>query len=224
MREPDDHFWGWPDRRTWGTFAWVAPVGAVWFALMYGGADFVTGLRSWRVAVDFDVEKKIPFVAAAVWVYMSIYPLFLMAPFVLRSSRRIIALGAALAVVALVAAMAFLVCPADLAYAPIGSLDPGPTARLYAFADSLNLRYNLLPSLHVALSVTCIAAYSPRAERAGKVLLWSWAGAVAASTILTHFHHVLDALTGFLLGLVAARAVYDRIALKSKEMAASRSL
>jgi membrane-associated phospholipid phosphatase len=209
----DGRFWGWPDRRTLRTFVWVGLAGACWFVLIFGGADFVTSHRTLRVPIHFEAERQIPFVPGAVWVYMTLYALFLMAPFVLRSPRSLMALGATHAAIVLVAGIGFLLIPAGLAYPPtFGSTDPGVTATLYRFADWLNLDYNLLPSLHVALSVSCVAVYAPRANRTGRLVMWSWAVAVALSTIFTHFHHVLDAVSGFVLGLAGARVVYGRIA------------
>jgi membrane-associated phospholipid phosphatase len=213
-----ERFWEWPDVRTWRTYVWVALAGAAWFVLLYGGADYFTSRRSLRVPVHFEAELRIPFIASAVWIYMSIYALFLMCPFVLRSSRRIIALGATLAAVTSAATIGFLLIPAELAFpSPAHANEAGATALLYTFADWLNLRHNLLPSLHVALSVTCIAAYAPRARRAGRFWLWSWALAVAVSTVLTHFHHILDAVSGFVLGLTAVRAVYHPLARASND-------
>jgi membrane-associated phospholipid phosphatase len=212
----DHRFWGWPDLPTLRTFVWAGLGGACWFALIFGGSDFVTSHRTLRVAIHFETERRIPFVPAAVWVYMTIYALVLMAPFVLRSPQRLIALAATHATVVLVAGIGFLLFPADLAYqSTIAPAEGGATAGLYRFADWLNLDYNLLPSLHVALSVTCVAAYAPHARRFGRVILWSWAIAVALSTIFTHFHHVLDALSGFMLGLAGARVVYGRLAGRS---------
>jgi membrane-associated phospholipid phosphatase len=34
-------------------------------------------------------------------------------------------------------------------------------------------------------------------------LLWLWAAAIAASTVLTHQHHIIDAVTGWALGVIA---------------------
>lgn len=208
-----DRFWGWPDRRTLRTFVWVGLAGACWFVVIFGGAEFVTSRRTLRIPIHFEAEPHIPFVPAAVWVYMSMYALFLMAPFVLRSPRTLVALGATHAAIVLVAGVGFLLVPAELAYpSTTGLPDRGATAALYRFADWLNLDYNLLPSLHVGLSVSCVAVYAPRANRAGRLVLWSWALAVALSTIVTHFHHVVDAVGGFVLGFAGARVVYGRIA------------
>ena len=99
---------------------------------------------------------------------------------------------------------------ADLAFAPPREEDLGIWAALFHFADKLNLTYNLLPSLHVAFAVICVAIFSARAPLAGKVLLWFWAAMVAASTVLLHQHHLLDVATGWLLALVCVRLIFDR--------------
>ncbi len=77
---------------------------------------------------------------------------------------------------------------------------------LLALAALMNLEYNLIPSLHVALTVTCIGAYLPHATGWTRHLLPLWAFLVAVSTVLTHQHHVLDVVTGLLLGLAGAAA------------------
>ena len=54
------------------------------------------------------------------------------------------------------------------------------------------------------------AVYAPRAGVGGGVIVWGWAGVVAASTLLTHQHHVADVLAGWLLGVAGKRLIYDR--------------
>ena len=202
-------FWHRPGRTSLAAFVLAGTASSVWFGLVYGASDLMTAHRSLRVPVHLAWETVIPFVPEAVWIYMSIYALFLMAPFVLRSPQELIALGVTHASVVAAAAIGFLALPSALAY-PVVDLaaSNGITAALYRVADGWNLDYNLLPSLHVALSVACVALYVPRARRFGQVLLWLWAVAISASTILTHFHHLLDAITGFGLGLAGARVVY----------------
>jgi membrane-associated phospholipid phosphatase len=55
-----------------------------------------------------------------------------------------------------------------------------------------------------------VTVYARRAGLPGKMLLWLWAGVIAASTLLLHQHYLLDVLTGAALGWAGARAVYDR--------------
>lgn len=185
---------------------------AVWFALVYGGADALTARRAFRVPVHFPAELRIPLVPAMTVFYMSLYLLFLLGPFILRTRREFRAVVCTLAFVTLCGGVAFLLFPAELAFAPAREGELGIWAGLYHLADDLNLTYNLLPSLHVAFAVVCVASFSPRAPRPVKAALWSWALLVAASTVLTHQHHVLDAVTGWLLALACVRTVGSVIA------------
>lgn len=210
---PPRPFWGWPGWHLLGWYLLLALAQTLWFALVYGGADWLTGRRSLRVPVHLPFELGLPFVPWAAWAYMSIYGLFLIAPFVLRSRREIGALAAALAAVTGVAGLGFLLLPSELAWpepyrGAAGA--SGASAAVFRAADAINLRYNLLPSLHVALSVACAGAMAPRARGAGRALLWAWAAAIALSTLLTHQHHLLDVVTGWLLGWAGARLVHHR--------------
>ena len=183
----------------------------LWFVLVYGGMDALTARRSFRVPVHYPAELAIPFVPAMTLFYMSIYLLFWMAPFVLRTRREFRALVITMAIAIFCGGIGFLLFPADLAFAQPREEDLGIWSALFHFADKLNLTYNLLPSLHVAFAVICVAIFSARAPRVGKVLLWSWAGMVAASTILIHQHHLLDVATGWLLALVCVNSIFHRL-------------
>ena len=196
---------GWPFLR----FAWLlSAANAVWFALVYGGGDWITAHRTLRVPIHLPVELAIPFVPSAFVFYMSIYLLFFAGPFIVRERREFTALIRALALATLIGGIGFLLVPAQPAFPPPG--DPGIWAGLSHFADWLNLDYNMAPSLHVALSVCCVATFSRHAGRSGRVLLWLWAFAIALSTVLTHQHHVVDAITGWALGIAANRLVAAR--------------
>ena len=117
MSEPR-RFWQRPSRRHLAHFARLATVVGAWFGLVYGGADWLTGQHAYRLRVHFDAELDIPFVPAAVLGYMSLYPLFAAAPFILRSGQELHALASVLAAVILVAGVCFLLLPAEAAYPP----------------------------------------------------------------------------------------------------------
>jgi membrane-associated phospholipid phosphatase len=195
----------WPGWRHLGEAYGLGVLFAIWLEVIYGGADYITGLRSVRVPVHFDWERNIPFVPAMTAIYLSIFPLFWIAPFVLRTRREVLALIVSMALVTLCAGVVFLLLPAELAYD--SPQVPAAWSWLYDVADVLNLRYNLVPSLHVALSLLCIDVYSRRASVAGRWLLWAWGLAIALATLLTHQHHVLDVVTGFLLARIVSRRV-----------------
>jgi len=206
MSDPSAPFLVWPGGRHLRLAALVSLVGGLWFVLVYSGCDAITAHRDARVRIHFDWETKIPFVPDAVLVYMSIYPLFFAAPFVLRQRQEFLALAVTLNTVILAGGLGFLLLPAQLAFPPSDELGLFP--HLFRFADRLNLTYNLVPSLHVALSVACIGAFVSKTGQAGRILLWSWSAAIAASTLLTHQHHLVDVVSGGGLGWAMSRFVF----------------
>src|SRR5438477_7080546 len=109
-----DAFWGWPGWRLLGQSVLLGGCQVLWFFLIYGGANYLTKLHSHRVRLHFDWELHVPFVPAMVLGYMSVYPLFVMAPFILRSLRKVVSLVLTLASITLVAGVFFLILPADL--------------------------------------------------------------------------------------------------------------
>lgn len=92
-------------------------VNAIWFVVVYGGMDFLTARRSFRVPVHFPAELAIPFVPTMTLFYMSIYALFWMTPFVLRTRREFRALVVTLAFAIFCGGIGFLLFPAELAFA-----------------------------------------------------------------------------------------------------------
>jgi len=206
--ERAEPFLAWPGRAHLRYAVLLSFVNTLWFVLVYGGMDSLTARRNFRVPVHFPAELAIPFVPAMTLLYMSIYVLFWMAPFVLRTRREFRTLVLTLALAIFFGGIGFLLFPADLAFAPPREEDLGIWAGLFHFADTLNLTHNLLPSLHVAFAVICVAMFSPRAPIVGKVLLWTWAAMVAASTVLIHQHHLLDVATGWLVALICGKAMF----------------
>ncbi len=179
----------------------------LWFGAIYGLCDYLTGLRGDRMLINFPWERQIPFVPQMLVAYMSIYPLFWLGPFVLRTAVQIQAIIVTLAWLILLAGIGFLLLPAELAFARPEV--PPAWLGLYNIADRLNLDYNLAPSLHVALSLCCADVYAAQTSRLRfKLALGSWAAAIAASTVLIHEHHVLDVLLGAALGVAGSRLLY----------------
>jgi hypothetical protein len=180
---------------------------SAWFGFVFVGADWLTAHRMARVRVHLDVELKIPLIPSFTLIYMSLYALFIAAPFVLRTRLEISALAVAQALTIFVAGICFLFIPARLAFPTPSDSELGIWRALFRYADRLNLDYNLVPSLHVALSFVCIELFAPRAAPGGRFLLRTWGGLIGIATVLTHQHHVVDAVTGYLLAWVAVKGV-----------------
>ncbi len=205
MNSPHAPFLAWPG---WPFFReallWAAALLLLWLVI-YGGADYLTGLRDKRVRIHLDAELDMPFVPAFILAYRSIDVLYPLAVFVLRSFAEIRALTLTLAVVSVLAGVGFLLLPAEPAYPP---RDAGLWEPLFAWNRHLVLTYNMVPSLHVALSVVVVSAYARRCGIVGKMLLHGWLAAIVLSTLLTHHHHLLDVVTGLLLGWGAYFLIY----------------
>jgi membrane-associated phospholipid phosphatase len=187
----------------------LSVLNAVLFTFVYGGCDWLTAHRSLRVPIHLAIELSIPFIPGAVVVYMSIYVLFLAGPFIVRERREFAGLIRALALATLIGGVGFLFLPSRPAFSPPGEL--GVWTGLFHFADRLNLDYNMVPSLHVALSACCIAGFARHASPPGRALLWTWATAIALSTLFTHQHHVVDVVSGWGVGILAYRVAALRV-------------
>jgi membrane-associated phospholipid phosphatase len=188
----------WPDavcRRT--TLFLGTSLTLLWLAI-YGGADWITSLHGYRLPLRSSIDASIPFVPAAAVVYLSLFAMLWLSPFVLQTSVELRAFARSLCIVIVIAGMGFVLLPVE----PIDavSVDANFLGRVFQFADHLNLTYNAFPSLHVALALVCAVGFSRHAPPAAKFFYGTWAGAIAVATLLTHQHSVIDVLAGGLLG------------------------
>jgi membrane-associated phospholipid phosphatase len=207
MRRRREPFLAWPGWALLAYTLWLAVPVTLWWVLVYHGVNRLTALRSDRVRVHWDAELAMPFAPPFILAYLSMDLVFVPAPFILRSRRELEALALSLAVLTAVAGVGFLLFPAELAYS---RRDPGAWSALFAVARKTALSdYNLVPSLHVAMSCVGLAAYATHCGVAGKALLGTWATAIALSTLLAHQHHLLDVATGLALGFAGKRFIYD---------------
>lgn len=193
---------GWAHLR----IAWLqTALVTAWFAVVFLATNWLTAQHALRVRVHFDAELQIPLLPAFTLIYMSIYALFLAAPFVLRTRHEITALAKAQALTILVAGFFFVLIPARLAFPPATDSELGVWRALFHFADRLNLDYNLVPSLHVALSLVCVELFAARATTFGRGWLRTWGALIAAATMFTHQHHLVDVLAGYALALATVK-------------------
>jgi membrane-associated phospholipid phosphatase len=203
----NEAFIAWPGWKHLLYSCQLSILNSFWFEFVYFGSDYITSHRKYRVPVHFNWELSLPLFPGMILFYMSIYGLFLIAPFILRKKEDLRALVQTHAIAIFIAGICFYLFPADLAFKPPPT-DMGIYTGIFNIADRINLDHNLLPSLHVTLSSICVMVFSRRAGLVWKFVLWVWAFSIALSTLLTHQHHVLDVFAGLLLAVFAVQLVY----------------
>ena len=196
----DARFAALPPRTEWPNLALLTLVFAGWFCLCYGGAAALADDIPWRVTVELPIDTQLPFWPAAAVLYLTISPMLLLAPFVLRDRASLMPLFAALMLETTLGAICFLLLPVD--DAPVACCEPGFAGTAFRLADFINLHHNNLPSLHVAFACTLALAYAPRATPGGAAALYLWALAVSVSTLFTRQHFLVDVVAGMVLALV----------------------
>lgn len=183
--------------KNWFWRARIAATVSVWFAFVYGGADWITARHAATNALPsaaISMDAAIPFWPAAAWVYLTITPLLLLPLVVLQDHRRIRSLAAVLCGEIAIAGLIYLAFPVEQSRVPDVAL---PAA--LRLADLINLTYNSLPSLHVTLSLTAGGALLRRGRLLRNLGVVFWAIMIAASTLVTHQHFIADVVTGAIL-------------------------
>ncbi|HET9474915.1 MAG TPA: phosphatase PAP2 family protein [Steroidobacteraceae bacterium] len=196
-------FLAWPPRAEAASLFILAGTFALTFILLYGGASALSAYVPWRVPMQLPLDARLPFIPGAAVIYLTIGPMLLAAPFVLRDLASFLPLFAALMFETAVAAVCFMLLPVDPP--AIDCCEAGIAGAVFQLADVMNLERNDLPSLHVAFAGTLAIAFAPRAQPIGRVLLFAWAILTVLSTLLTRQHNLLDVVGGVLLTVIAWR-------------------
>ena len=185
--------------RRWIAFAfWAFWVGVAFFGI-YPATNWLASLRETHFALYVAAELELPFVSGFIWVYLSMYLLFLLPPFVL-GPLALKRLGLELILGTVVSGAAFLIIPARLGFERVVPAAE-PYASLYAGLFAIDQPFNLVPSLHIVYSAAISLAISRRAGAYSRTAIYGWFALIALSTILTHQHHLLDVATGLLLAI-----------------------
>lgn len=183
---------------------WSFWVGVAFFTI-YPTLNWLTSLRARPWHLYLAAELRIPFLPQFVWVYFSMYLLFLL-PLFLLPSERMPLLGRQLIAGSVIAAAIFLLVPAELGFA---RQLPGraPYDAIFASVFSVDRPYNLVPSLHVIFSASIALACADAVRRpAARAALLAWLAVIVASTILIHQHHLVDVAAGLAIVFVLRRS------------------
>jgi membrane-associated phospholipid phosphatase len=176
-----------------------------YFWIVYGLGDFVATHAAQRFHVAMPLDFMVPFVPWASVIYLMVTPLFCVAPFVFRTPDRLLPLFVTMCVEVTLAGVVFCLFPVELSFPPHEVT--GAANFVYRLACAIVLTYNCVPSLHVALALTCGWAYSSVGGWRWRTFIWTWVAGIVVSTLLTHQHHLVDLATGALLSIFAVSLV-----------------
>lgn len=172
------------------------------FVVVYGGANQLASLRGDPYHFFAEWERNVPLVPAMIYVYLSISLLFWLPLFVLDAAclRR---LGIAAAICIVIAGLCFVLFPGTTGFAPTSFAQSTDSIEscLFDILHRLDKPYNTAPSLHVSLSTLIILATN---HSVVSRLLWIglllWLCIIILSVVLVHQHHLVDVVTGWILG------------------------
>ena len=147
----------------------------------------------------FALDRGVPFVPAAAWLYLSLYLLVPLPPLLTSEAAMLRRFAAGIVVIGLTASVAFLLVPTVTERPDVPS-GTDPAFRLVRAADTAG---NACPSLHAALAVFAGLAGDRmlRTSPVGwRIALWGWVVAILGATLATKQHVVLDLVAGAALG------------------------
>ncbi len=171
------------------TFQWVATVAST------------RGVPPpWWLATPLD--RALPVVPAAVWVYVSWYPVAAVGLFAGRTTLRRMYCAYTLAFVACL--MTYLVFPVTIERPALENA-AGLSATILRALYAADLPGNLFPSFHAAVAAILWRLRPP--SRLISAAASAWAVALCAACVLTRQHYVLDVVAGLVVGAVAVMMV-----------------
>ena len=180
---------------------------SILFMVVYGGASWITSLRSDVGTWYYAWEKYIPFVPIFIIPYMSIDLLFFAAPFLCSDQRELWLLSKRITLGIVVAGCCFLIYPLKLAV-DRPTLD-GWLGVVWNWFIGMDRPFNLLPSLHITLRTILAATYARHTRGVLRVVSSVWFSLIGFSTLLVHQHHIVDVIGGFILATACFYLVND---------------
>jgi len=168
---------------------WAFIVGITFFSI-YPVCNWISSKRSDVSQLYFSFELKIPFIPEFIFVYLSMYILFFLPPFFLNENQLKV-LAKQIIIATLVSGIFFLLFPSQLGYERIIPNDY--LGSIFNRVFSLDLPYNMVPSLHVVYSgFILLSIFDSINIKSLRVLLITWLGMIILSTLLVHQHHIID--------------------------------
>jgi len=192
----------WKENIFWALFLSVFGMG------LYLGTNRIVAAMPSSGTFVFPWERWIPLVPIFVLPYWSTDLLYLFGPLFCTSRAEVRAHAARMIFAMVAGCICFVMFPLHLVYPrPHVSGVFGPLFQLMYYCDR---PVNLAPSLHVTEIMLLWVIYCRHSSGWVRSAIQIWLVLVIASTLLVWQHHVIDVITGFLLGVVCFLVFPDR--------------
>jgi len=159
------------------------------------------------VMPESGLDSLIPFSSGAAWLYLSIYLLMPVGPFLMKERGEILRYAAGIILTGLCANIIFI-------FWPTACLRPGAleTNVAYQFLVTVDNSYHAFPSLHAAFAVYSALCGARMMRELGRPAvqagLWLWAGLILYATLATKQHVTADIIAGAALGFAVYACVF----------------
>jgi membrane-associated phospholipid phosphatase len=185
---------------------------SVLFLVVYGACNLFTAARDEASgggvpSLFFEWERHTPFVPLMIVPYMSIDLFFVMAPFLAATDKERRSHARRVIVAIAVAAACFLAFPLKFGFER-PHVD-GILGVVFNNFRKLDLPYNELPSLHIALRTILADIFLRHSKGTLRITLSIWFSLVGLSTLVTFQHHICDVIAGFALGLLCVQFIQE---------------
>jgi membrane-associated phospholipid phosphatase len=174
----------------------VALIVSVYFVIIFYGADMLAQKDVSKHEIFFYWELYIPFFNIAFIPYFGIFMLPFFIPFTIKKKNNLYLLLLRLIIAISVAGIIFLLIPCNLGY-PQRSISP----QFETFIQMVAGSHNLIPSLHVSLTIIICYSIFPTVSKIIQLLIVIIVIILPLSTLLTHQHHIVDVIAGIMLAM-----------------------
>lgn len=199
-------------------FTWIGSA-TLFFFVIYGYCNYSASKIDAEnlYHLYFDWELKIPFIPWMIIPYRSLDFIFITIFFLLDSAK-IKRYGKQMMLTMLIAGIIFIILPGACGYIRPNPESLGIWAPIYKVLYTLDKPHNLYPSLHITYSYLGIQAmkdHNPSLRYAIPLTLWFIL--ICFSIILTYQHHLIDLVSGLILGILAYKYSFVTSPKKSEE-------
>ncbi|MEI9535137.1 phosphatase PAP2 family protein [Moellerella wisconsensis] len=159
------------------------------------------------------LDKNIAYSVQGIWLYLSFF-LFIPCGYLLAERNKIVPLMLSMQLCALLSGIIYLLFPTTMDYP--NTLEHGLAQQLVLQLVAIDTQQNLLPSLHVSLTLLVLYALWSKTHKIRTAGYFVWALLICFSVIQLRRHLVIDVISGIITATMAWYVV-DNIQLRRQE-------